>query len=91
MQPACLLLQHSTYFWRIIAHPNSIQKPQKGSRKLLLTGNVVLGNPGRKMSFVTIVPSHGCVEVTKPARPQSWTCRKECVTPLQSSLKISEI
>lgn len=91
MQPACLLLQHSTHFWRIVAHPNSIQKPQKDSRKLLLTGNVVLGNPERKMSFVAIVPTHGCVEVTKPARLQSWTGRKECVTLLQSSLKMSEI
>lgn len=54
VQPACLLLQQSTDFWRIIAHPNSNQKSHKGSRKFLLMGNLVFGNPRKNMSFVTM-------------------------------------
>ena len=30
-----------------------IQKPHEGSRKFLLTGNLVLGSPRRKMGSVT--------------------------------------
>lgn len=89
MQPTCLLLPHPTHFWGIIAHLNSIPKPQRaaGSPYSLL---ICSWKPWEKDELCLNVLTHVYVVATKPAHPQSWTDRKECVTPLQRSLQMSK-
>lgn len=89
MQSACLLFQHSTHFWRIIAHPNHSKAPQ-GQQDVPAYWQFSPWKPQEEDGLCHGVLNHGCVEATKPASSQNPTGRKESVTPPQSFIKMSE-